>query len=79
MMEATAVKTPRELSMDRAVSEFDSLPDTARVPRQVIERLLSVSRATVWNMARSGRLPKPIKEGRVTRWNVGELRAALAR
>jgi len=65
--------------VDSALKDFDSLPDSAYVRQGVVARLLNCSRTTVWRMAQSGRIPQPKKlSGRVTAWNVGELRKALA-
>ena len=38
-------------------------------------KLLDLSERTVWGMANSGRMPKPIKIGRLVRWSHEELRA----
>lgn len=38
-------------------------------------KLLDLSERTVWGMANSGRMPKPIKIGRAVRWSHEELRA----
>lgn len=67
----------KELAYDHSVSQFDNLPDGAYVSRHVIERLLEVSRATVWNMSKDGRLPKPVTVLGLTRWRVGDLREAM--
>lgn len=58
---------------------FDALPDAANVRQPTVEKLWACSPASVWRGVRSGRIPSPHKLGpRVTAWNVGELRAALA-
>lgn len=63
-----------------ALKNFDSLPDSANVRQPVVQGLYDVSAATVWRMVRRGTLPAPRKlSDRVTAWNVGELRAALAK
>lgn len=38
-------------------------------------KLLDLSERTVWGMANSGRMPKPIRIGRAVRWSYEELRA----
>ena len=38
-------------------------------------KLLKVSPRTLWRMYNSGEMPKPIRIGRVVRWNFEELRA----
>ncbi len=63
-----------------ALSQFDSLPASAYVQVQTVAGLMGVSRATIWRMVQRGQLPAPKKlSDRATRWNVGELRAVLAR
>ena len=57
-----------------AVASFDSLPDSGFVSLPVVQLLFGCSGPTVWRMARDGRLPKPEKIGRMTRWRVGALR-----
>jgi predicted DNA-binding transcriptional regulator AlpA len=62
-----------------ALRDFDSLPDAANVRQPVVEALFACSSATVWRRVKDGRLPAPRKlSDRVTAWNVGELRRALA-
>lgn len=60
----------------RALQVFDTLPDSAEVPVQVVAARHSVSEMTVWRWAKSGVLPAPIKRGGATRWVVGDLRRA---
>lgn len=63
-----------------ALKNFDSFPDSANVRQPVVEALYGVSAATVWRMVKRGTLPAPRKlSERVTAWNVGELRTALAK
>lgn len=63
-----------------ALKNFDSLPDSANVRQPTVEGLYGCSAATVWRMVKRGTLPAPRKlSDRVTAWNVGELRAALAK
>lgn len=63
-----------------ALKNFDSFPDSANVRQPVVQGLLGVSAATVWRMVKRGTLPAPRKiSERVTAWNVGELREALAK
>ena len=61
-----------------SASAFDDLPDSAGVSARTLAQLFSVSDITIWRWAKTGRLPKPSKLGsNTTRWNVGEVRAAL--
>lgn len=63
-----------------ALERFDTLPDSAHVRLPTVCGLQGISPATVWRWVREGRLPRPHRLGpQVTAWNVGELRAALAR
>lgn len=62
----------------RLLREFDGLPDAAGVPVGVVAALWSITPTSVWRRSRQGDLPQPRTFGtRCTRWNVGELRAAL--
>jgi predicted DNA-binding transcriptional regulator AlpA len=62
-----------------ALKNFDSLPDSANVRQPVVQALYGCSAATVWRMVNRGTLPAPRKlSQRITAWNVGELRKALA-
>ena len=62
-----------------SLSNFDSLPNSANVRLPVVAALFACSGVTVWRRVKAGTLPKPRKLGtRVTAWNVGELRQALA-
>ncbi len=66
-------------SISKALSGFDSLPDTANVRQPVVEALYGCSSATVWRWVKKGIIPAPKKFGeqRITVWNVGELRSYL--
>ncbi|MGX4643477.1 helix-turn-helix transcriptional regulator [Massilia sp. SYSU DXS3249] len=61
-----------------ALKHFDELPDSAHVRQPVVEGLYGCSAATVWRRVKAGDIPAPSRfAGRVTAWNVGELRRAL--
>ena len=61
------------------IEHFDQPPDSAFVRQPVVEKFFACSAATVWRRVADGRIPKPRKlSERVTVWNVGQLRAALA-
>jgi predicted DNA-binding transcriptional regulator AlpA len=67
------------IAIPDALKNFDSLPDSANVRQPVVEGLYDVSVTTIWRMVKRGTLPAPRKlSERVTAWNVGELREALA-
>ena len=62
-----------------ALKNFDSLPDSANVRQPVVQGLFGCSHATIWRMVKKGTIPAPKKlSERVTAWNVGDLRKALA-
>lgn len=61
-----------------ALKHFDSLPDSANVRQPVLKGLLDCSDATIWRRVNDGTLPQPTRMGRMTFWNVGQLRKALA-
>ena len=62
-----------------ALEYFDSLPNSANVRLPVVKGLYGCSAATIWRGVQSGKVPKPKKiSARITVWNVGELRDALA-
>ena len=59
---------------------LDTLPDSGFVSAKTLAIVLEVSQCTVWRWYKSGKLPKPKKLGEgTTRWNVGEVRAALTK
>lgn len=59
------------------LKEFDALPNAAHVDVNVVAVLYGCKPPTVWARLRRKELPEPKKFGSHTRWNVGELRAAL--
>ena len=66
-------------ALPNALANFDSQPDSAYVRQPVVQGLFAISSATVWRMVKRGTLPAPRKlSERVTAWNVGDLRKALA-
>ena len=67
-------------TLPESLRNFDALPDSANVRQPTVEGLYSVSSATIWRRVKAGTIPKPRKQSeRVTSWNVGELREALAK
>jgi len=69
----------KEVGIPESLKNFDSLPDSANVRLPVVSALKACSAATVWRMVKRGDLPAPRKlSQRITAWNVGELRKALA-
>lgn len=61
-----------------STKNFDDLPDMAMVPARTVAAVIGMSQATVWRMAKAGKLtPKKTTE-RATRFNVGEIRKLIA-
>ena len=72
-------KNSSHTSIPAALENFDQLPDSAHVRQPVVQALYGCSAATVWRMVSKGTMPAPRKlSERVTAWNVGDLRKALA-
>jgi predicted DNA-binding transcriptional regulator AlpA len=68
----------KQKSIPSALKHFDDLPDSAHVRQPVLEALYGCSAATIWRHVKAGSIPAPTRfAGRVTAWNVGELRRAL--
>lgn len=64
----------------QTLQTFSTLPDEAHIRVGVIAALYGCSVPTAWRWARTGRIPPPRKfSTRLTAWNVGEIRAALAK
>lgn len=60
------------------LTQFDSLPNAAHVRLPVVKGLFGCSSATVWRRVKAREIPEPKKfGGRITAWNVGELRQTL--
>jgi predicted DNA-binding transcriptional regulator AlpA len=76
---AAAKLTPSALRDAETLAKFDTLPDSAHVRMPVLRSLTQVSTPTIYRWIQQGFLPAPMKLGpRVSAWNVGEIRAALA-
>lgn len=68
------------MAMKCIPKHFDDLPASAQVPARMLASLLDISEVTVWRWARLGKLPRPRRlGGNTTRFNVGEVREALAK
>ena len=66
-------------AVPEALKNFDFLPDSANVRLPVVAALYGCSPVTIWRRVKSGHIPAPRKTSeRVTAWNVGALRRALA-
>lgn len=77
---AQKTKTAAELKPAHKIclQGFDTLPDSAEVPVQVVAALNAVTVVSIWRWARDGKISAPKRRGGVTRWNVGELRLSMA-
>jgi predicted DNA-binding transcriptional regulator AlpA len=68
------------MAMKPIPQHFDDLPASAQVPARTLAIILDVSEVTIWRWAKIGKLPRPRKPGgNTTRFNVGEVRIALAK
>jgi len=73
------LKSELTQAINPALKNFSLLPQEAQVRISVVKGILSVSAATVWRMVRAGKLKTyKLTEGTTT-FNVGELRAFLAK
>lgn len=61
-----------------ALTDFSSLPDESFVPIGTVKALLMQGESTIHRNIKKGVLPKPVKFGHASRWNVGALRAFIA-
>jgi predicted DNA-binding transcriptional regulator AlpA len=68
-----------EKRLPLGIEHFEKLPDLALVNLPVLCTLYTASRATIWRRVKAGLIPAPVKDGRSTRWIVGDLRRALTR
>lgn len=66
-------------SIPEALRSFDLLPDSAYIRLPVMVGLFGVSTASIWRGIKNNSIPKPVKiSERITAWNVGIVRRALA-
>lgn len=62
-----------------ALSNFDSLPNSAHVRLPVVAALHGVHAQTIWRWVKTGRIPSPVKLGiNTTAWRVGDLRESMS-
>ncbi|MFM0160679.1 transcriptional regulator [Paraburkholderia sediminicola] len=69
--------TTRDDSIRRALTDFPSLPDIARVRLPLVAALYACAPRTVHRRVEAGVIPKPEKRGGVLMWRVGDLRRDL--
>jgi predicted DNA-binding transcriptional regulator AlpA len=72
-------KSTNQSELPDALKFFDSLPSSGSVRQPVVDKLFGWSPATTWRRVKSGLLPQPHRNGRITSWNIGELRDCLLR
>lgn len=66
--------------MPTPLESFDTLPNSAFIRLPTVTALFACSPSTVWRGVRAGRSPKPVKHfDRAVSWNVGAIRAVLAK
>lgn len=60
--------------VQKPIANTDGFPDDARVNVHMTAVVLGIGVSTVWEWAKSGRLPQPTRIGRTTRWRLGDIR-----
>jgi predicted DNA-binding transcriptional regulator AlpA len=73
----TKTEGTASIALPDALRDFDQLPDSAHVRLRIVGKLRGTSDATTWRHVKAGILPAPKKFGRVSSWNVGQLRQSL--
>lgn len=67
-------------AIPEGLANFDHLPNSAYIRLPVLMGLYGISSASCWRNVKSGKIPKPCKlTERTTAWNVGLVRADLAK
>jgi predicted DNA-binding transcriptional regulator AlpA len=70
---------PKSDVISEALRNFDSLPDSAHVRQPVVRALFACSSSTLYRNISRGCIPAPLRfSPRVSAWNVGQLKKALA-
>lgn len=70
--------TKSQNTEDKALTEFDTLPNDAIVRQKTVVRLLACSSTTLWRLTRRGQLhPVKLSKG-ITGFRVGDIRKLLA-
>lgn len=79
--QGTSASTKTETrANDTFLPDFATLSDSAHVRLPILKELFACSSATIWRWSKESRIPAPKKLGpRVSAWNVGELRQAMAK
>jgi len=68
------------MATETNIPNLDALSGRAFVSAATLAAMFETSETTIWRWSKSGKLPAPRKLGaNTTRWNVGEVRDALAK
>ena len=67
----------QQTTINPALRDADSYPNSAQVRLPVVKGLLGVSSATVWRLVKKGKLKTYKLTERTTTFNMGEIRALL--
>ena len=65
-------------SINSALRDWETLPDSAQVRLPIVKALLGVSAATCWRLVKNQKLRTYKLTERTTTFNVGELKKFLA-
>lgn len=67
-----------QFSINPALKDADSYPNSAMVRLPVVKGLLGISGATIWRMVKANKLRAYKITDRTTTFNLGEIRALIA-
>jgi predicted DNA-binding transcriptional regulator AlpA len=68
----------KTVKINESTENFDAMPNAAMVPARTVAAVIGMSEATVWRMAKAGKLTAKKVGERATRFNVGEVRKLIA-
>jgi predicted DNA-binding transcriptional regulator AlpA len=66
------------MNAQEAIKRFSDLPDAAHVSARTAATIIGMSEATIWRMAKAGKLTAKKVGEKATRFQVGEIRALVA-
>lgn len=66
------------MTINESTKSFDALPDAAHVSAKTAAAVIGMSEASIWRMAKAGKLTAKKIGERATRFNVGEIRKLIA-
>ncbi|MBM4087241.1 MAG: helix-turn-helix domain-containing protein, partial [Planctomycetes bacterium] len=76
--ETAVTKTPIAPTIQTAENGKEGLPHPVLVSAKELAAMLGCSEAHLWRLHSSGRLPAPVKLGRLTRWPLVEIEDWIA-